>query len=524
MTAAADVPGRGASWYDATAVPGRERGPLTFDLDVDVCVVGAGLAGLTVARELARRGWSVAVLESRRVAWNASGRNCGFVLPGFAESMARITERVGLQQARAMWAVADAGRAYVRDTIRETAMPGVDPVDGWLRIAKFAEEPELAENAAWLRDQFGAEADIWPAEQVRESLRSPLYFNAVHFPTACHIHPLNYALGLAAAAEHAGARIFEATPALGLDPAGIRKRVVTPSARVRAAKIVLAGNVHLGPLQPRLGATLIPVTTFVATTAPIGERLREAITYPGAVSDTEGADNHYRVVGDRLLWAGGMRAWNADPRRFARRLRADIRRVYPQLGAVEIEYVWSGTLGRTVHQMPQIGELLPGMWVASGFGGHGLNTTAMAGLLIARAIAENDGTSRLFQPYELVWAGGAAGRAVIQIGYAGARLRKRANALAARWLRRRDRRHKPAASPGPPIAPSDAAELAAEMPTPVLVASAPGGGGVHRPRGGDARRGRAAKASPEAVASPSMPPTDHSERAPGGNRALDRPR
>jgi glycine/D-amino acid oxidase-like deaminating enzyme len=443
MTAIADVPARSLTWYEATVAAGRERRRLTFDVDVDVCVIGGGLAGLTVARELARRGWSVAVLEAQHIAWNASGRNCGFVLPGFGETMVRIAERVGLDAARAMWALADAGRAYVRETIAETGMPGVDPVDGWLQVAKFADDAAFSTNVSWLREHFAADVEAWPAEQVRASLRSPLYRNAMHFPSAFHIHPLNYALGLATAAEKAGARIFEATPALEFDPAGVRKRIVTPEARVRAARIVLAGNVHLGRLQPRLAATLLPATTFVATTAPLGERLRDVVGYGGAVSDSERADNHYRIVGgDRLLWSGGMRTWAADPRRFARRLRADIARTYPQLGKVDIEHVWSGTLGRTVHRMPQIGELTPGVWVASGFGGHGLNTTAMAGVLIASAIAEGDSSWRLFEPYELVWSGGAAGRVTAQTIYAGARLRERANALrmwgrnARRWPRR----------------------------------------------------------------------------------------
>jgi glycine/D-amino acid oxidase-like deaminating enzyme len=437
MRASAEIPARTLTWYEQTVVARREPVPLTFDLDVDACVIGGGLAGLTVARELARRQWSVALLEARHIGWSASGRNCGFVLPGFPETMARISERVGRDHARALWMLAEAGRAYVRSTIAEAAMPGVDPVDGWLQVAKFADDAALASDAEWLRGEFGAEVEVWSAEQVRALLPSPLYRNALHFPTAFHIHPLNYALGLAAEAERAGVRIFEATPALGFDAAGIRKRIVTPAARVRAAKIVLAGSIHVGRLQRRLAATLLPVTTFVAVTAPLGARLREIVRYAGAVSDGDRADNHYRIVhGDRLLWSGGMRSWNADPRGFRRRLRADIARAYPQLGRVEIDHVWAGTLGRTLHRMPQIGELAPDLWVASGFGGHGLNTTAMAGLLIARAIAEEDESWRVFEPYELVWAGGLGGRAVAQAGYAATRLRERVQAFAMRWRHR----------------------------------------------------------------------------------------
>src|SRR5215831_7883430 len=128
------------TWYTATMVPASAHGPLTFDLDVDVCVIGAGLAGLTTARELARRGWSVAVLEARRAAWNASGRNAGLVAPGFAERLEAIVERVGLRRAKELWALSSAGVDYVRTTIRETEMPGVAPVPGRLTVRRTDDE------------------------------------------------------------------------------------------------------------------------------------------------------------------------------------------------------------------------------------------------------------------------------------------------------------------------------------------------------------------------------------------------
>ena len=426
----------GSSWYEPTRAENRERPRLTFDLDVDVCVIGGGLAGLTTAREVARRGWSVAVLEARQLAWNASGRNSGFVLPGFGAEIDQIIARVGLDQAKQLWNLSEAGVEYVRATIRETAMPGVDPVDGYLHVSKTDKGDELVELVKLLGEEFAVEIEGWPVERVRANLKSERYFHAINLPRAFHIHPLNYALGLAAAAEQAGARIFEETPALEIDPAGVRKRIVTPSGRVRAGHIVLAGNVHLGKLMPRISATLMPVTTYAITTAPLGDRLADAITYRGAVSDTDWADNHYRVVdGDRLLWAGRMTTWASNPHRIARGLQADIRHVYPQIGDVEVEHAWSGTLGLSVHRMPQIGELKPGLWLASAFGGHGINTTAMAGGLIARAIIEGDQSWRLFLPFELVWSGGFFGRAAAQTLYWGTR---RVEAVEQLLARRRD--------------------------------------------------------------------------------------
>jgi glycine/D-amino acid oxidase-like deaminating enzyme len=421
------------SWYTATMVAAPDRGPLTFDLDVDVCVIGGGLAGLTTAREIARRGWSVVLLEGRRIAWNASGRNDGFVLPGFGESMDRIVGRVGLDHAKALWALSEMGLQYVSTTIAEERMPGVAPIPGWLKVSKVDNGDEVLAAVQLYGGELGADIEGWPTERVRAVLRSNHYFHAMHWPHAFHIHPLNYALGLAAAAEAAGARIFEQTPALSIDVEGVRKRIATPSARVRAGHIVLACNVHLASLMPRIAGTLVPIWSYVGVTAPLGLKLMEAIDYRGAVTDTDLANNHYRIIlPDRLMWSGHSTTWEADPQRYARRLAADIAEVYPQLGDVEFEHVWSGVLGNALHRMPQIGELGTGLWLASGFGGHGLNTTAMAGNILAQAIVEGDDTWRLFAPFELVWAGGKLGRAAMQVYYWWFNARERFEARQAR--------------------------------------------------------------------------------------------
>ncbi len=429
----------GGSWYAATKVDAPQRPPLTVDLDVDVCVIGGGLAGLTTAREVARGGWSVVLIEAGRLAAHASGRNTGFVLPGFAADPDKLIARVGLARAKDLWALSLSGLEYVRNTIRDDAMPGIEQQEGWLYVSK-TDNSDAFMRLVGLLGEFGAEIEGWPTERMRAVLRSERYFHAIHYPRAINIHPLNYALGLAAAAERAGARIFEHTPALSIDPAGVRKRIVTPSARLRANHVVLCGNVQIASLMPQIAAALIPITTYVITTAPLGPRLAEVIGYRGAVSDSDLADNHYRIVdGDRLMWSGRATIWARNPRRYVRTLTADIRRTYPQLGEVAVDYSWSGTLGNSIHRMPQIGELGPGLWLASGFGGHGLNTTAMAGNLIARAIVEGDQTWRQFAPFELVWAGGIFGRATAQMYYWMKRVR---DAIAERRARAAEMAHR----------------------------------------------------------------------------------
>ena len=403
------------SWYAATMAQAPPRPALNADLDVDVCVIGGGLAGLTAAREVARRGWSVVLLEAGRLAGGASGRNTGFVLPGFAAEPDKLIARVGFAATKSLWALSESGLDYVRSTVAGEAAAGIDPQDGWLYVSKFDNGDEFLRFSALL-GELGCDVEYWPTERVRALLHSERYFHAIHYLRAFTIHPLNYALALAAAAERDGARICENTPVLSIDPAGVRKRIVTPAARLRAGQVVLAGNVQIKGLMPRLAATLIPITTYVVTTAPLGPRLGELVGYRGAVSDTDLADNHYRIVGgDRLMWSGRATVSPRNARRYVRALVSDIAKTYPPLGTVEADYAWAGTLGNTVHRMPQIGELGPGVWLASGFGGHGLNTTAMAGNLVARAVVDGDQTWRQFTPFELVWAGGLLGRAAVQM-------------------------------------------------------------------------------------------------------------
>jgi glycine/D-amino acid oxidase-like deaminating enzyme len=435
------VLGEHSSWYQSTQVENPQRPRLNYELDADVCVIGGGLAGLTAAREIARRGWSVALLEAGRIGGGASGRNNGFVLPGFAENVDTMIERIGLDHAKELWALSQRGVEYVRETIDEVGMPGVNPVNGWLDVSKTDNWREIQTSVERLR-WIGANVEAWPTDRVRAVLPSERYFGAMHYPGAFHLHALNYTISLARAAEAAGVRIFEETPALAIDAAGVRKRVQTPSGRVRSAHVIFAANAELGALMPQLAATLMPVTSYVIETEPLGPELGNILRYEGAVSDTDRYDNHYRIVGgDRLQWSGRMTVWEADPRRFARGLVASIKRTFPKLGDVRAAHVWSGTFGRTLHHMPQIGEIEPGVWVASGFGRHGLNTTALAGELVARGIVEKDQTWRLFAPYELVWAGGKLFRAVAQTMYftaqPAARMRE---ALARSRERRRKRR------------------------------------------------------------------------------------
>ncbi len=373
-------------------------------------MVGAGLAGLTVAREAARLGASVAVLEGRHVGWNASGHQLGTVMPGYSLPIGELIERVGLEDARELWSLSKEGADYVRAAATEELMPGIALTEGALEVSNVDAGETLISRLQTLSEDFETEVEGWQVDRVRAELKTGRYFHGIYYPKAFQIDGRKYVHGLAALAKRAGARIFEDTPVVSIDPSGIRKRIVTPSARLRASHIVLAGNIHLGAPSRRLSETLLPIWRYAGVTEPLGDRLAEIISFQGSVTDSDGID-HFRIVdGDRLMWASPETTWDARPQRFGSAIQRRIATVFPQLGKVAIADMFGGAVGLTVHGMPQIGQLRKGLWVASGFGRQGLNTSAMAGQLIARSILWGDERWRLFSPFELVWAGGATGR------------------------------------------------------------------------------------------------------------------
>src|SRR6202048_2453408 len=327
-----------ANGTDAGAI--RERARLTFDLDVDICIVGAGLAGLSVALAAARLGASVAVLEGRHVGWNASGHQLGTVMPGYGLPISDLIARIGFGDTRELWSLSKERGEYVRANATEALMPGIALSEGALEVSNVEAGDQLIARLQMLGEDFETEVEGWQGGRVRAELRTDHYFHGVYYPKAFQIDGRKYVHGLAALARRAGARIFEDTPVVSIDPSGVRKRIVTPSARLRASHIVLAGNIHLGAPLRRLSETLLPVWRYAALTAPLGERLAEAITFRGSVADSDGID-HFRIVeGDRLMWASPESIWAGRPQRFVGPIARRIRTIFPRLGTTEIAEVW----------------------------------------------------------------------------------------------------------------------------------------------------------------------------------------
>jgi gamma-glutamylputrescine oxidase len=447
------------TYFTATAVPREPRPRLTQDVDTGVCIVGAGFAGLWTAHALVRRGYDVVVLEAGTVAGQASGRNGGIVSAGYAERLSRIVERVGIDQAKALYALSRQGMDLISSVLAE-GVAGVDAVPGRLNVQRYDDLDGARRQADYLGEHFGHEMLVWQTERVRETLKTERYYQALHDADAFAIHPLNLALALAAEIEKRGGRIFEQTLAIGADLEGVRKWVATERGRVRSQDVVFCGSAFIGDGFPALARTILPVSTYMCATEPIPDKLAETIRYGGAIADTRRAGDYYRVAGGRLLWGGRISTRTRPPRNLGKKLSRDIARVFPDLKGVTVEHAWSGVMGYAIHRMPQIGMLRPGAWVASGFGGHGLNTSAMAGELISTAIVDHDERWRQFIPFGLVWAGGAIGRRTTQLVYWSMQVRDKIDEAKAKRKERQAKRMA-AAEAARKVAEAKAAEEAA---------------------------------------------------------------
>jgi gamma-glutamylputrescine oxidase len=392
--------------------------PLQEDVEVQAIVVGGGLAGCATALDLAERGLNVALIESRRIGWGASGRNGGFVSDGFPGGYPKLATSIGVSRARELHAIATMGHRLLRDRIEQYAIACGPVVDGALRcnIAGRGEDLRILRDC--LYSSFGIEDEYWSIERVREALGTGCYSDALFNPRTYSVHPLDLNCGLARAAVERGARIFESTPALTIETTNSRNSVRTPMGRIRADHIVLACGGYVGGLEPRLSRAVIPIATFVMATEPLGDRLLSAIRVPYAIFDNEVATNYYRPLNDtRILWGGRVLVWESRPARIARMLKRDMARFYPSLTDAKVQVAWGGFMPFTRHRLPVIGQLAPGLWFATGFAGLGVALTTAAGHLVGSAIVEGDERWRLLEAFGLPYAGGALGRVPAQFVY-----------------------------------------------------------------------------------------------------------
>lgn len=405
--------------HDATA-----RAALTGQEEADVLVVGGGLAGLVTALELARGGLKPLVIEAQAVGWGASGRNGGIVSPAFACGGEAIAARVGVPAAKALHRLTIEGVTRLRGYLDDLNITSADPLPGLLNLRRFDHADDLHAYAAEFAEDYGYEFQYLDREAIRARLTSDRYFHGLADPQALHIHPLNYTRALAAEIERLGGRIFEASSVIRADWDGATKRVFTARGSASAPRVVFTTGGYTGPLVPRLKRAILPIATYMMISEPAPELLATAIHTSEAVLDDRRASDYYRLVegGRRLLWGGRITTRAASSDGIARALRREMVGAFPQLQGLKTDLSWSGQMGYARHLMPQLGQLAPGAWYATAFGGHGLNTTAIAGKVVAEAMLGQSDRIAMFAPFGLDWAGGPFGLVAAQATYWGLQL------------------------------------------------------------------------------------------------------
>ena len=387
------------SYYTASVQPAPTRSTLEGTVDCDVCVVGGGIAGCSAALHLAERGLSVVLLEQHRIGWGASGRSGGQALFGVAAGQAKLRRLIGAADARAIWDVSVEALELLRSLIGRFRID-CDWAPGYLLTAvKPRHERELREEVEELHGTYGyTSVRYLERAALRAELATSRYGGALHDSNSGHLHPLNYTLGLAAAADSLGVRIFEDARAVSFAPAASRIRIATPRGEVRARQLVLCGNVYLGDTAPQLAQKIMGVATYIVATEPLGAaRARELIANNPAVCDMNWVLDYFRRSADhRLLFGGrvnysGLRSFDAPAATRARMLR-----VFPQLKDVRIDYAWGGEVDITLNRAPHFGRLAPNVYFLQGFSGHGIALTGIAGKLVAEAIAGSAGRFDVF--------------------------------------------------------------------------------------------------------------------------------
>lgn len=407
------------TYYKRTMADQTARPALSGTVECDAVVIGGGLAGLSTALQLARAGKRVTVLEAESVGFGASGRNGGFVSPGYATGGEDIARIAGKDRARKLHLLSIEGMEFIRDNIRTLGIDDAKPEPGIMSVLRYDDGASLKAYAEETRREYGYELEYMDRDAVRAVLKSERYFQALRNPNAFHMHPLNYLRAVAGEIERLGGHICEQSPAVSVDFSGAEKRVKTASGEVKAKDVVFTTGGYTGSLNGKLKRSFLPIATYVMVSEEAPELIATAIATRNAIGDNRRAGDYYRLVdsGRRILWGGRITTHAASTAGLVKELRAEMVGTYPQLASLKTELAWSGLMSYARHLMPQVGRMAPGVWYCTAFGGHGLNTTAAGGKVVAEGILGETDRYRLFEPFGLVWAGGIAGLAVAQLTY-----------------------------------------------------------------------------------------------------------
>lgn len=391
------------SYYAASANPAPTRPALDGTHEIDVCVVGAGYSGLSTALHLAEKGHKVAVIEGARVGWGASGRNGGQIVNGLNASLQTIERRYGPETATFVAGMIQEGGEIIRERVARYDID-CDLKDGNVFVGLTgAHMRELeARQALWRR--FGIDnQQMLDRAELKRHVNSDLYSGGLLDRSGGHMHPLNLALGEAAAVEQNGGTIYEDSPVISVVTEGDRPIVTTAMGQMRCRTLVLCGNAYLGNVVPQLAKRVMPVSTQVMATEPLGEDLaHELMPKDECIEDIRYILDYYRLSADkRMLFGGGTVYGGADPSDIKAKLRRNMIKVFPRLADKKIDYAWSGNFALSFSRVPQMGRLGSNTYFAHGYSGHGVTGSHTFGRILAEAI--HGDTSRFDVFAKLPW-------------------------------------------------------------------------------------------------------------------------
>jgi len=385
------------SYYAATANPHTAFPPLEGEATADICVIGAGYTGLLTAIELAENGYSVTLVEAHRVGWGASGRNGGQIATGYQPGMIETAKIVGHEDAKKLWQLSSKAVELLQERISRHGI-ACDLKAGELYTAAKARHRDwLLREQEFCEGNYAFTGYEWiDAAELQERVATTRYHGALLDHTGGHLHPLNYALGLAKAARSSGVTIYEKTLVQSIER-GKKVTIRCAQGNVTAANVVLAGNAYLEGLETNLEAHFIPVTTYIMATEPLGQERAQALFRTEAcVSDTNYNLDYFRMSADhRLLYGGRDYAGQStgDQRKL---LRQHMLKTFPQMSDVGIDYIWDGKVAVTRNRLPDIGRLDSNIYYAHGFSGQGVPLSAIAGKMTAEAIMGETGNLDVF--------------------------------------------------------------------------------------------------------------------------------
>ena len=375
------------SYYQASANRQLSCPPLAGDETADVIVIGGGFTGISAALELATNGFKVVVLEAGAVGSGASGRNGGQICTGFSASQAKLEGQLGADDARKCFDISEDAKRLIEKRISAYNI-NCDLQWGYLHCAVKPGHEESFKAWKAENDSLGYEGcEILSKTQLAERLGSKLYFGALREPRAGHFHPLNYLLGIAGAAQKAGAVIHENTRVLEVGT-GSAPWARTADGTVRGKFLIIGGNAYLGKTVPELYGRVMPVTSFIVTTEPLSENLAKSlIANNEAVADNRFILDYFRLTADnRLLFGGRANYSTLEPTDIGAYMKPRLIKVFPQLKDVRIDHAWGGFIAITSNRIPDCGRLSPTTYYAHGYSGQGVALAQMYGKLMADAI------------------------------------------------------------------------------------------------------------------------------------------